>query len=251
MALSPQYDESKLIEAYFTVRPRTGVMVDVGAHFGSSFKPFLRQGWRVVAIEPDSTKSAKLATIVDPNFTLLKKAASDAPAEAAQFFTSPESTGIASLLPFRDSHEPSEKVPVTTLAAELGTLGIRSIDYLKVDTEGYDLSVLRGHDWAVRPEIILCEFDELKTRSLGHDYRVLGDLLLTEGYAVWMSQWNPIVRYGGTHTWRAITPYPTPIQHPDGWGNFIAATPGTAAGVMAEIIGPHLPIPVPGSMEKE
>jgi len=246
MALSPQHDEAKLIEAYFSGRQRRGTMIDVGAHFGSSFKPFLRQGWRVIALEPDTTKSQKLATITDPNFTLLKKAAGETPADAAQFFTSPESTGIASLLPFRESHVPAEQVAVTTLAAELAALGIRSIDYLKIDTEGYDLAVLRGHDWGIRPEVIMCEFDELKTRSLGHDYRTLGDLLLSNGYVVWMSQWDPIVRYGGTHTWRTISRYPAEIQHRDGWGNFVATLPGAPAEAMADVIRPHL-VPSPGT----
>ncbi len=37
-----------------------GVMVDVGAHYGSSLRPFAKDGWRVFAFEPDPANRQKL-----------------------------------------------------------------------------------------------------------------------------------------------------------------------------------------------
>lgn len=240
MALSLQYDEASLIHDYFARHPRPGTMIDVGAQFGTSFRPYLSLGWRVLAFEPDATKFAKLSQYTDrPGFTLRTVAVGESAAEGVQFFTSPESTGIASLVPFRDSHAPAEKVAVTTLASELKAAGIREIDYLKVDTEGYDLRVVRGHDWGIRPEVVMCEMDEVKTRHLGHDYRALGDLLVANGYVVWLSQWAPLVRYGSGHTWHAITPYPCPLHHPDAWGNFVAVRSDANVETMKSLIAPH------------
>lgn len=240
MALSLQYDEASLIRDYFAARPRQGTMIDVGAQFGTSFRSYLDLGWRVVAYEPDATKRDKLERYAGrPGYTFRPVAVGDQPADAVQFFTSPESTGIASLVPFRTSHTPAEKVEVTTLAAELTALNIRAIDYLKVDTEGYDLPVVRGHDWAVRPEVVMCEMDEVKTRCLGHDFRSLGDLLVSHGYAVWLSQWAPLVRYGSGHTWHSVSPYPCDLHHADAWGNFIAVRQDAGVETMHDLIAPH------------
>lgn len=215
-------------------------MIDVGAQFGTSFRPYLNQGWRIVAFEPDSTKLPKLEQYLsNPKLSFFRKAVGDKPVESVQFYTSPESTGISSLVPFRDSHAPSETVEVTTLAIELPKLGVTSIDYLKIDTEGYDLSVLRGHDWSVRPEVIMAEFDELKTRPIGHDYRAIGDLLLANGYDAYVSQWAPLVRYGSGHAWHSLAQYPCDLHHPDAWGNFIAVRSDAHVQTMEELIAPH------------
>jgi FkbM family methyltransferase len=77
-------------------------MVDVGAHFGSTFKPYLKLGWRVIACEPDSEKHDKLRKHADnPRFTLVTDAVGEIESSSAAFYTSPESTGISSLVPFR------------------------------------------------------------------------------------------------------------------------------------------------------
>lgn len=241
MALSLQYDEARLIQDYFVRHPRTeGTMIDVGAQFGTSFRPYLNLGWQCVAFEPDSTKFEKLEKYKsNPLLTFFPHAVGDSAAEGVQFFTSPESTGIATLAPFRESHVPSEKVRVVRLGDVLSELSIDTIDYLKIDTEGYDLAVLRGHDWAKKPEVIMCEMDEVKTRPIGHNFQTLGDLLVGHGYAVWLSQWAPLVQYGSGHTWHSIAPYPCQLHHPDAWGNFVAVRKDAFVESMSELIRPH------------
>jgi len=241
MALSLQYDEAKLIRDYFARHPRIGTLIDVGAHFGTSFRQYLNEGWRVLAFEPDSTKFEKLRPYQgQPKFELVTAAVGDSAETSVQFYTSPESTGIASLVPFRESHVPAEQVKQTTLATELKTRGIDKIDFLKIDTEGYDLLVLRGHDWSIRPEVILTEFDEVKTRHLGTSYRDIGDLLRQNSYVVFCSQWAPLVRYGSGHAWHSIAKYPCELHHADAWGNFVAVRADTNVQTMRDLVAPHL-----------
>ncbi len=216
-------------------------MIDVGAHFGTSFRSYLQQGWRIVAFEPDSTKLPKLQPYLNhPNLTFYQAAVGDQAGGKVQFYTSAESTGIASLVPFRESHTPSEMVDRTTLAVELSKLKIDKIDYLKIDTEGYDLHVLKGHDWRVLPEVIMTEFDEIKTRPQNFSFKEIGDLLVSQGYEVWCSEWAPLVKYGSGHAWSSIKKYPCELNHADGWGNFIAIRSDAHVETMESLIAPHL-----------
>jgi FkbM family methyltransferase len=242
MPLSLQYDEASVIRDYFASRlvpGSTGMMVDVGAHFGTSFRAYLNAGWRVLAFEPDATKFPKLAPYEGKaGFELLKVAVSDSPREAMPFYTSTESTGISSLLAFRESHTLAASVPVVTLADVLAQRKIRHIDFLKIDTEGYDLQVLRGHDWSIRPEIILTEFDEVKTRHLGHHFDAIADLIAGRGYTIYLSEWFPLERYGANHQWRSISRYPVQLHHDDAWGNLIAVRNDAQVDRIADIIAP-------------
>lgn len=245
MALSLQYDEAAVIRAYFADRLKgsinDAVMIDVGADFGTSLRAYRHAGWRVVAFEPDSRKFAKLSQFEGkPGFELLKLAVGDQPAASIPFFTSPESTGISSLLAFRDSHTVQANVPVVTLRQVLSDRGIRKIDFLKIDTEGYDLAVLRGHDWTIRPEVILTEFDEVKTRHLGHHFDALADLLILQSYTVFLSEWFPLERYGANHRWRSVAAYPCGLAHNDAWGNFIAVRNDANVARMSDLLGPHV-----------
>ncbi len=240
MALSLDYDETGLVADYFADRP-AGVMIDVGSHGGGTFKPYLRRGWRVVAFEPDAAKHPALARLAgEKNLTVFHDAVGDVPREQAAFFISDESTGISTLTPFRPSHKQAATVRVVTLAGALPSAGVDRIDFLKIDTEGFDLQVLRGHNFAaLPPEVVLAEFDELKTRPQGFGFQAIGDLLLSHGYAVWCSQWRPLVRYGSGHTWQRIAAFPCDIAEADAWGNFVAVRQGADVARMQELVRPH------------
>ena len=98
------------------------LMVDVGAHFGGSLIRFALNGWEVFAFEPDPTNRQRLQSrlskqgledrvYVDP------RAVGASAQTSSPFFASEESTGISSLMSFRDSHRKIGEVDVTTLAA--------------------------------------------------------------------------------------------------------------------------------------
>ena len=96
-------------------------------------------------------------------------------------------------LPWRS---PARRVPVTTVDNELSARGWQDVDFLKIDTEGYDLNVLLGASdllarkgvkvvqfeynatWAVRPERPLQQRKRLLLSCAGIDstFCTLGDL---------------------------------------------------------------------------
>ncbi|HCL70230.1 MAG TPA: hypothetical protein DIC65_04230, partial [Actinobacteria bacterium] len=135
-------------------------MVDVGAHKGTSFAPFVRAGWDVWAFEPSTVMYDALVDRFGQwrNLQLLPVAVSDAVADDVSFFTSVQSTGISSLLDFHKSHEFSE----TVSTRRLDSLPLETLDFLKIDTEGFDLNVFRSRG-ALTPRVVGTEFEDNKT----------------------------------------------------------------------------------------
>jgi FkbM family methyltransferase len=221
------FSENELIHDYFDGRS-AGTMVDVGAHFGESFADYLEAGWAVLAFEPDGRNRVHLARFLNMRgFRLREEAVSDKSLPSVPFFASDESSGISSLLAFRPTHHELTKVAVTTLRNALAEDAIKDVSFLKIDAEGHDLLVLKGFPWDQdQPEVILCEFEDSKTLSLGYDYRTLGDFLLGKGYDVFVSEWFPIVQYGIRHRWRRWARYPVRLEDASAWGNFVAFRAG-------------------------
>jgi Methyltransferase FkbM domain len=138
-------------------------------------------------------------------------------------YTSAVSSAISGLLDSTASHVLSEFVPTVALAAYLEAQQLDRVGLLKVDTEGYDLPVLRGCDWhRAAPEVVICEFEDRKTARLGYGVADLAEFLIARDYRVLLSEWYPIERYGGNHRWRRLTPYPSRLGSADAWGNLIA-----------------------------
>lgn len=217
-----------MIAEWFQANPRTGTMIDVGAHFGESFAPYLKMGWKVIAFEPDPSNRARLLENTKAEaIQLYDCAVGDREEERVPFFASPESDGISTLTAFRETHKEVNRVRLTTLAKVLGEAKTEKVDFLKIDTEGHDLFVLRGFPWErLRPEVVVCEFEDFKTIPLGYDFRQMGDFLIAQSYQVFLSEWAPILRYGTSHRWRSFKPYPCTLSDPKGWGNFVALKAG-------------------------
>ena len=207
-------------------RGRKHVMIDVGAHFGASASYFHKLGWTIHCFEPDPANRAKLreryaggdAVSIDP------RAVSDKPKSGVAFFTSQESTGISGLSAFHGTHEETSRVDVTTIDEIMREKEIATIDFLKIDVEGFDFSVLKGVPWGIiRPDVIECEFEDAKTKPIGHTWRDVAQYLVEKGYVVYISEWHPIIRYGIPHDWRRVIPFTDKTDIPaDAWGNLLA-----------------------------
>lgn len=220
-------DETEVISSIFGGRKRNvRTMIDVGAHRGHSAKHFVDKGWRIFCFEPDrSNREDHLVKRFRDaaNVTIDSRAVSDKAAKGASFFASEESSGISALHAFRDTHEETGRVDVTTIAEIMEEYHLEEIDFLKIDVEGYDFSVLKGVPWdRVKPAVIECEYEDAKTLRLGHRWQDIADYLIERGYTVYVSEWHPIIRYGIAHDWRRIVPYPG-IEIPgSSWGNILA-----------------------------
>jgi FkbM family methyltransferase len=218
-------DEVNVAFHYLEGKLPKGVMLDVGAHQGGSCLPFLDRGWEVHAFEPSPRNRAVLAELGSRHDGLHidSRAVSDFQATAVPFYDSQVSSGISSLLPFHESHKQGATVEVTTLAAVCQERSIGRVDFLKIDTEGHDLLVLKGFPWdTITPDVVLCEFEDQKTVGLGYTYEDLGQFLVDRGYAVMVSEWYPISGYGRKHRWRRLFRFPGKTVCAESWGNFIA-----------------------------
>ena len=218
-----EFSESQLIFDSLK-REAIGMMVDVGAHFGESFGPYQSLGWKIIAFEPDpKNRSVILQNPTPKNVILYECAVGNVDEQAKPFYASEESTGVSGLSAFLPTHQKVCDVEIRTLKSIVEENRIECIDYLKIDTEGYDKQVLEGVPWEIlRPRVIMCEYEDVKTRPLGYTHKELGNFLLDHGYSVWISEWFPIIKYGGKHKWRSVRLFPAELQDKLSWGNFIA-----------------------------
>ncbi|MEO1251527.1 MAG: FkbM family methyltransferase [Pseudomonadota bacterium] len=219
-------DETAVVARLLNARKGSGhVMLDVGAHVGTSAAYFDKLGWAIYCFEPDAKNRSKLEERFKQSnrITIDPRAVSNEAATGASFFTSEESTGISGLHAFRESHAESAQVDITTIADVVEKQKIKHVDFLKIDVEGFDLSVLKGVPWdRCTPDVIECEFEDAKTLSLGHTWRDIADYLSARDYSVYVCEWHPIVRYGVRHDFRRVFPYGEDDVKPTAWGNLLA-----------------------------
>jgi FkbM family methyltransferase len=145
-----------------------GVMIEVGAHHGSTLGPFLAAGWRVLAFEPLPANREALTRRfgAHPRLTVFSEAVSDRVGSAQlRLALRPDGT-------FHDHYHSLEPTRADRYHRKGGTLevGLVSLDalvvsgklpaqveFVKVDTEGHDLAVLRGAA-SLRAAVVEVEF---------------------------------------------------------------------------------------------
>ncbi len=215
-------------------------MLDVGACGGGSAANFSRKGWNVLCFEPDPknrdalTKRFAGSTLV----TIDPRAVSDSERFGVPFFSSGESVGISGLSAFRDTHRVAAHVDITTLTKVVEERRISSVQFLKIDVEGFDYSVLRGFPWTeIKPNVIECEFEDKKTKPLGHTTQEVCEFIRSKGYTVYISEWHPIIRYGIQHQWKKIFKFDGQCGlADDAWGNILAFLVDPGYDVLASAI---------------
>lgn len=215
-------EEVEMISHVIASEP--GTMIDVGAHHGSSMDPFLKRGWKVYGFEPDPTNREILRSR-HPDVPIDPRAVSETDGDTVSLFTSDVSSGISTLSPFHGTHVPTTTVQTVRLDTFLREKRVKNVDFLKIDVEGFDLFVLRSFPWQdYHPRAVICEFEDHKTVRLGHDVHDIAKFLEQQGYSVIISEWEPIVEYGGKHKWKRLVRYPS-APSADSWGNLIAVEP--------------------------
>lgn len=225
LRLSSNIDEVALVFHLSRHLPGNHTMIDVGAHYGTSLRNFVLAGWQVYAFEPDKANREKLEKFASnySNLSIDARAISDKDGEIVPFYTSEISTGISGLSRFHESHKQTSYVKTVTLATYCEEQAIKSVDFLKIDAEGYDLIVLKSLAWSLfKPDIIICEFEDSKTIPLEYNFCQLAQFLRDKGYNLLVSEWFPIVQYGTQHKWRDFKTYPCELYNKDAWGNIIA-----------------------------
>ena len=168
----------------------SGFYVDVGAGhpvFDNVSFAFYLQGWRGITVEPNPALAA-LARAVRPRDRHHQVLCGISAGETT-FYLQREfhglSTGVAAvaLKAEREVGRTPEQVvlPVTTVKALCEQHALTAIDFLKVDVEGGEESVLFGADWQrYRPKVVVVEAIEPFTFEPSHGE--WEPLLLGSGY---------------------------------------------------------------------
>lgn len=212
-----------ILEEYFK-NDSVKVMFDVGACYGDMFSFFASNGWKIYAFEPDRENYLILKNKYGSfyNVFLDNHALFDVE-KKMPFYKSNQSVGISGLFNFHSSHKYVYMVDTITLESFIINNNINCIDFLKIDAEGSDLFVLKGLCWdRIKPEVILCEFEDKKTVPLGYSFKDLSNFLYDKGYYVLVSEWYPVKEYGSKHRFNRFFVYPGDLQNFDAWGNIIA-----------------------------
>jgi FkbM family methyltransferase len=144
-------------------------MVDIGAHRGTMFLPFLEAGWRIDAFEPQTSSYEWLESQFGDNerVVLHPEAVSNASTtKAFHLATSIDGEQLhefyhsLEVLPDDIFHRKGEVVEVATVCiddlVEQGALP-PEVGVLKIDTEGHDLQVLKGAG-RLNAEVVCVEF---------------------------------------------------------------------------------------------
>lgn len=215
------FDEITIINNFLDYKE--GVMFDVGSCNGSSFMPFLLKKWNVYAFEPDKDNNKKILDYINKwnlKVNLIEKAVSDVE-EKKTFYTSTSSAGIPSLLKFNENQVFSHELSTIMLKNFVKSENIKQIDFLKIDIEGYDLMALKGFNFSMfKPRVIMCEFEDKKTKLLGYSTKEMAAFLIDKGYYLVYSIWFPIKEYGIQHDWKKMSTDISEIDSND-WGNII------------------------------
>ena len=146
---------------------RKGFYVDVGAYDPNRFsntKRFYQRGWRGINIEPDLENYKKFETArpLDINVNVGIGSREGTMTFYKMFPATLSTFSERSAKSYEKSgYEISQKIPVAvkTLAGVLDKYSPKKkIDFLSVDTEGFDLEVLESNNWEkYKPKIICVE----------------------------------------------------------------------------------------------
>jgi FkbM family methyltransferase len=153
-----------LIEPSFRALKRSAPlrMLDVGACFGDVALPLLKRGWIADLFEPnpDTREVLNRNTAGYRDSCRIHAAAVSSSGEREMTFHKSKVAGCSGLdnSPFAQT-EALIRVPCIGLAQFCAEQNINSLDFIKVDAEGFDFDVLESLDFdKVSPRLILVEY---------------------------------------------------------------------------------------------
>ncbi len=188
-----QYGEDMILRAIFARYPSAyhGFYIDVGAHHPKRFSNtcyFYERGWRGICIDPIPGGAYHFARH-RPRDIFLDMGISKNEGEMTYYiYDQPALNTFSRASVERSSHKVSQilkmkTVPLSQVLDEWLPTG-QVIDFLSVDTEGFEVDVLNSNDWnRYRPRVVALE--EMSVRSF-EDIANLGIELLMQkhGYQV-------------------------------------------------------------------
>jgi FkbM family methyltransferase len=186
-----------------TVAP--AIIFDVGANIGAWSKSLLEvaggQSVRLYAFEPTPDSRARLSSTLQGSGAFVRAEALTDQVGTTRFELHGPTSGINSIASENSTGVVIE-VPTNTVDALSKAEGLDRIDLLKIDAEGFDLSVLRGaRDMLARGAIGVAQFEYnwrwVHNRAFLHDVFALASgtpyrigKLVAEGVEIY-ERWHP------------------------------------------------------------
>ncbi|MEJ0001579.1 MAG: FkbM family methyltransferase [bacterium] len=183
-----QSGEDLLLDSFLSHK-RKGFYVDVGAYdpvYLSNTYKFYKRGWRGIQIEPNPKRIAwfkkRRPGTINLNVGIGEKSTSKFfifDADALSTFSAEEAAKAKSF-----GHEVLDTITVDILPLkEVFDAYAKDtvIDFMSVDTEGYDLEVLKTNDWTqYRPQFIVLETVEYDRNKYGKKENAVYDKFMSE-----------------------------------------------------------------------
>lgn len=191
------------IKSYVTPN---SIVIDVGANMGRFalvFASIAKHG-RVVCFEPNASSFNKLKRNVDLNdfkhVEIVNKALGDAPAKLSLFTVNSHNAGM-NRIGIPDGHNvSSETVSVSKLDDEIDKLGLKQVDLIKIDVEGFEFKVLLGGKKTIEKfkPILFIELVEENLLDNHQDPSALIQWIKNFGYTIFRaSDMKPIEDFNG------------------------------------------------------
>ncbi len=201
-----QDGEDMVLRRLFEGKER-GFYVDVGAHHPYRFSNtcyFYRRGWRGINIDPNPDAIAEFRRDRPSDINVCVGVSDKTGDLSFHFFNEPALNTFDPDLATERARLPGYRlleirnVPVRRLDDLLSEHlpRERKIDFLSIDVEGMDLSVLRSNDWTrFRPRILLVEARERTVAAIEND--PINVFAVTAGYRLIAKTLNTLIYEDG------------------------------------------------------
>lgn len=187
----PQHED--LLVDYLLGFPKKGFYVDVGANdpdFLGHTQRFYNKGWRGINIEPQKKLWHKLNKKRAEDINLCLAVANESGTKT--FYSLPHRNDGSSLnltmAELNSSWHHAEIQPIEVSVQPLSALFTKylktsTIDFMSVDVEGYELSVLESNDWdRFRPTLLIVEIAHFNNNKIISYLKKQGYTLLYNNY---------------------------------------------------------------------
>lgn len=186
--------DAEINAARSLIRTQSPVVFDVGANVGD-WASLIHQAYPEASLfifEPQPKCQERIRERNIPKSILIPKAVSAAGDQTVKLFTPGSTDGLASLHQrrdsyFRDNSFASVDVQTITIDETMEIYGLRNLDFMKIDVEGHELSVLEGAKKSLEENVIKAlsfEFGSgnINSRTFFHDF---WDFLTPLGYQIY------------------------------------------------------------------
>jgi len=221
-------NEQKMILNFLNMNNYPKIMCDVGLYDTQYLLPYINNKYVVHGFEPLKNNYIKIINELKQkkykNYYINNLAVDEISGLKKSFYEGP-TRGTSSLVKFTQSHNLLYEIDTIRLDDYFNNHGIKNLTYLKVDTEGNDLPILKSINFDnVKPLVILSEYENKKTKFLNYKWEDQINFLRSKRYYNITFEFYPIIQYGSTHHFKGtiLDEHEQKLSVPDGWGNIIS-----------------------------